>query len=168
MSGPLKKTGAPSLEELAASPAFPSEEQFMRGPVAVIECVEEIPCNPCESACPRGIIHVGEPITNLPRIDLEGCTACGSCVAACPGLAIYIKDYTYSESTATITFPYEYLPLPKVGDAVEVVDRHGEPVCEGTVLKVRAPKVYDRTALVTVEYPKAHFYEAISIKRLSR
>jgi len=168
MSGSLKKTGAPSLEELAASPAFPSEEQFKRGPVAVIECVEEIPCNPCESSCPRGVIRVGEPITNLPVIDLDGCVACGACVAACPGLAIYIKDYTYGPDTASISFPYEYLPLPKAGDVVEVVDRYGGTVCKGTVLKVRSPKAYDRTAVVTVEYPKEFFYEAISMKRLAR
>lgn len=164
MSG-LKKTGAPSLEELNASPAFPGEEQLRRGPIAVIECIEEIPCNPCETACPYGAITVGNPITNLPRIDLDKCIGCGSCVALCPGLAIYIKDYTHSETAASVSFPFEYLPLPQKGDAVTVAGRHGEPLCEGKVLRVVNSKRNNRTAVVTVEFPKAYFDDAITILR---
>ena len=44
----------------------PPEERMAKGRVAVIECVQEIPCNPCENACRLGAITIGEQITNLP------------------------------------------------------------------------------------------------------
>ena len=85
-------TGVPSKEELRQAPGVPSQERMRQGRVAVIECVQEIPCNPCESACRFQAIHIGEQITDLPRIDEEKCTGCGACVAACPGLAITVVD----------------------------------------------------------------------------
>lgn len=166
MEQSLKTTGAPSLEELYKSPAYPSKEQLRKGPIAIIECIEEIPCNPCEASCQRGAITIGESITNLPVMDFDKCIACGVCIAACPGLAIYIKDYTYSETTALLSFPYEYYPLPKVGDVVEAVDRHGKSVCPAKVIKVRNPKSNDHTAVITIEYPKEYFEEAVNMKRI--
>lgn len=165
MNCELKLKGAPSLEELKASPAFPTPEQLRRGPIAVIECIEEIPCNPCEAACPMHAIHIGTPITNLPRLDVEKCIGCGKCISACSGLAIYVKDYTYSKETCSISFPYEYLPLPAVGAVVEMVDRHGQVLCKGTVLKVNNAKSNDHTAVVTAEYPKTFFEDVVSMKR---
>jgi len=161
----LKTVGSPSIEELKGTSAFPKEDNYKNGPVAFIECIEEIPCNPCERACRRNAITIGNPITNLPRIDMEKCTGCGLCVAACPGLAIYIKDYTYSETTATISFPFEYLPLPEIGDQVILVNRLGEKVCEGKILKVSTLKINDCTAVITAEYPKEYFEQVISMKR---
>lgn len=162
----LKTTGAPTLEELHKSPAFPSHEQLRKGPIAIIECIEEIPCNPCESSCHKGAITIGESITNLPKIDFDKCIACGMCVSACPGLAIYIKDYTHNDTMASLSFPYEYYPLPNAGDKVEAVDRHGKFVCNAKVIKVRNPKYNDHTAIVTIEYPKEYFEEAINMKRI--
>lgn len=167
MKESLKTTGAPSLEELHNSPAFPTREQLRKGPIVIIECIEEIPCNPCEASCAQGAITIGENITNLPRIDFEKCIACGACIAACPGLAIYIKDYTYSDTMALLSFPYEYYPLPQVGTTVQAVDRHGNYVCNGKVIKVRNSKHNDHTAVVTIEYPKEFFEDAINIKRIA-
>jgi Predicted ATPase, RNase L inhibitor (RLI) homolog len=153
MSRGLAVDGFPSNEELKNAPGYPSEERFKRGPVAVIECVQEIPCNPCEIACPRKAIQVGVPITNLPGLDEEKCTGCGVCVARCPGLAIFVVDKTHSDAEAAVSFPYEYLPLPREGDVVPAVNRAGDVVCKGTVLRVSNPKKNDRTAVVTIAVP---------------
>lgn len=166
MNEGLKITGSPSSEELRKSPAFPNREDFLKRPIAVIECIEEIPCNPCETSCPRGAITVGKPITNLPQIDFEKCIGCGICTAACPGLAIYIKDFNYSEEEALITFPFEYVPLPKVGDIVTAAGRKGEEICSGKVVRINNAKGNNRTALVSIAYPKEYFDDVITIKRL--
>jgi ferredoxin len=109
-------TGIPSEQELQDSPGYPKPEDFEKGPIAVIECVQEIPCDPCETACRQGAIVVGEPITNLPYFDADKCTGCGLCIASCPGQAIFVVHLHYSDEESLVTFPFEYLPLPQVGD----------------------------------------------------
>ena len=52
----ILQNGFPSLEEIRAANGWPSEERFAKGPVAIAECVQEIPCNPCEAACPMHAI----------------------------------------------------------------------------------------------------------------
>jgi len=164
----LKTIGSPSLAELKDSPAFPKEKDYKKGPIAVIECIEEIPCNPCETSCPKGAIEVGNPITNLPRIDFERCVGCGICVAACPGLAIYVKDYNYSEEEALITFPFEYLPLPKVGDIVTLAGRRGEEICEGKITKINNAKANKNTTILSASFPKEYLLDVITMKRLKK
>lgn len=162
----LKISGIVSKEELQNRLGYPSREQFEKGPTVVIECMEEIPCNPCEMACPKQAIYVGEPITNLPMVAYEKCVACGMCISACPGLAIYMKDYTYSADKASISFPFEYYPLPQVGSTVEMVDRKGQVRCIGNIIKVVNGKVNKRTAVVTATYDKAFFDDVVNMKRL--
>ncbi|MGM0602424.1 MAG: 4Fe-4S binding protein [Bacillota bacterium] len=152
----LSDKGFLSTEELKKRGRYPSEERFKKGPVAVIECSQEIPCNPCESSCNFGAIGVGKPITNLPELDEEKCTGCGLCVAACPGLAIFIIDKTFSENLSTVSFPYEYPILPEKGDKVDAVDREGKYVCKGQVTKVITSKTFDKTPVVTISVPDKH------------
>jgi Fe-S-cluster-containing hydrogenase component 2 len=161
-------TGVPCAEELESSPGYPPREELERRPLAVIECVQEIPCNPCETACPTGAIIVGEPITNLPSLDTSKCTGCGLCLAICPGQAIFRVDLTYSSDQATVSFPYEFLPLPRKGDLVVAVDREGRLVCDAIVLRVLMPAAYDRTAVVTLVVPKEHGARVRSIRRINR
>ena len=161
-------TGIPSKEELAACPGVPSEERMAKGRVAVIECVQEIPCNPCENACRLGAITIGEQITDLPVLHEEKCTGCGMCVANCPGLAITIVDKAYSAREAVIEFPFEYLPLPEKGDTVDAVNRAGEVVCKGTVTSVKKLPAFAGTAVVGIAIPKEYADEVRSMKRLKR
>lgn len=162
----LENTGFLTIEELKAQTKYPSEERFLKGPVAVIECTHEIPCNPCEGSCKLGAICIGDPITNLPCLDDDKCMGCGVCVAQCPGLAIFIVDKTYSNTQGTVSFPYEYYPAPEKGQEIEAVDRSGKVVCTGTVVKIQNPKSYDRTPVVTIAVDKGMVEEVRSIKRL--
>jgi len=154
MAQGLSETGYISEEELRNSPGVPSEERRRRGAVAVIECVQDIPCNPCEAACNVDAISVGEDITNLPRLDGEKCVACQSCVPICPGQAIFMVDESLPEGRATVLMPYEFLPLPDEGETVTALDRSGEELGDATVTAVRKTERMDQTAMVTIEVPK--------------
>lgn len=154
------------MEELKESGRLPSDERYAKGPVAVIECVQEIPCNPCEAACRFGAIGVGTPITNLPVLDEGKCTGCGACIAHCSGLAIFVVDKTYSETEATVGFPHEYLPLPKKGDVVDAVNRGGQIVCKATVVRIVDNAKNDCTPVVTIAVPKEYADEVRGMVRL--
>jgi len=158
-------TGFLEYDELAEMQKMPTDERYAKGPVAVIECVQEIPCNPCEAACKLGAIKIGEPITNLPILDGDKCIGCGICVAKCSGLAIFIVNKVYSATTATIAFPYEYSPTPDVGLVVEAVNRRGKMICDGKVVKVMNPLSFDHTPVVTIEIPKEYADEVRSMRR---
>ncbi|ADY12942.1 NADH-quinone oxidoreductase subunit I [Sphaerochaeta globosa] len=166
--GRLKTTGAASLAELHATKEYILPDERMKHPVAVIECIEAIPCNPCETACPVHAITVGSEITNLPVIDIEKCTGCGLCVAACPGLAIYLKQKNYTTDLSFIAFPFEYVPLPEAGQTVNMVNRYGQVVCEGTVIKVVTIKRFNRTAIIHASYPVKQYEHVVNMQRLAR
>jgi Fe-S-cluster-containing hydrogenase component 2 len=151
--------------ELEEKQELPTLERYAKGPVAIIECVQEIPCNPCEAACKFGALKVGTPITNIPVLDGDKCTGCGICVANCSGLCIFIVDKSYDDKLAKVSFPHEYYPLPKKEDVVEAVNRKGEYVCNGIVTKVLNPKSFDRTPVVTVEIPIEFSDEVRGMKR---
>lgn len=160
--------GFPDAAERRATPGYPSEEDLARKGCAVIECVQEIPCNPCETVCPYHAIEVGQPITNLPALSAEACRGCGLCVAACPGQAIFLVDKTYRPGEALVGFPYEYLPLPKVGDTVTAVDRTGKEVGPAKVVRVVLTKQSDRTPVVYLAVPVEATDEVRSMRRLGK
>ncbi len=158
--------GFPSEDELYQIPGMPSNECIKKGPVVCIECAQEIPCNPCEEACPYGAISVGKPITNLPKLDEDKCIGCGTCIAACPGLAIFVING--AKESAEVSFPFEYYPLPNKGDEVDCVDRAGNTVVKGKIIRITKPPKYDATAVITVEVPTEYIKTVRSIKRLGR
>ena len=165
MNRGVKFTGVPSMKEIKGCSGTPSEERFEKGPVVSIECVQKIPCNPCEAACPFGAIEVGSSITNLPKLDEEKCVGCGICIPKCPGLAIFKIHKNYSEKTSMVEFPFEYLPHPEKGDQVPCGDRFGKYIADGKVLSVKNDKKNDGTTLISVEIPKEHFMEIRTIYR---
>ncbi len=132
----------------------PSRERLARAPVAVIECVENIPCNPCVTACPKGAITIEGDINDTPVVDFEKCNGCGLCLSACPGLAIFVIDVSGAGDTATVTVPYEFLPLPRVGETVTALDREGRSVCHARITRVLATEALDRTPIISLEVPK--------------
>ncbi len=154
MSQGLLKKGYLSREELENSPGVPSGARRERGSVAVIECVQDIPCNPCETSCKAEAITVGEDITNLPRLDEEKCIGCRTCIPICPGQAIFMVDESLPDGRAAVTMPYEFLPLPEEGEVVTALDRSGAELGDATVTAARKTERMDRTALVTIEVPR--------------
>ncbi|MGC6176602.1 FAD-dependent oxidoreductase [Lacrimispora sp. 38-1] len=132
----------------------------------VMECTQNIPCNPCQDACPRKCIKIGETITSLPVIDEENtCSGCGMCVASCSGQAIFLLNEEYEPGYASITLPYEFLPLPVKGDTGTALDRSGKEVCQAEIIEVKTLKAFDHTSLLTMKVPvdmaiKARFYKS--------
>ena len=134
---------------------FPCAVSHTPGVHPVIECTQNIPCNPCQDACRFGCIRVGETITSLPQIREDTkCVGCGMCVANCSGQAIFLVDEDYDESHASITIPYEFLPLPEKGAAGTALSRSGDRLCRAVVSDVRSVKAMDHTNLVTMLVPK--------------
>ncbi len=121
----------------------------------VIECTQNIPCNPCQDACKHGCIQVGETITALPEINSEvNCVGCGMCIAACPGQAIFLVDDDYDDENAAVTIPYEFYPYPEVGTKGIALGRDGKAVCKAEVVFCKTNPAMDHTALLTIKVPK--------------
>ncbi len=159
----FEKTGVAAPEMVLEK--FPSVERINRGPVAVVECYQKIPCNPCQTACPLGAIEIGDDINNIPRRDEALCGGCGLCVSKCPGLAIMIVDGSKSPDSVEFRIPYEFLPLPAAGESVLGLDRAGRPLCRAKVLKVMNPPSFDRTPVVTLEVERKYLYEFRNFRR---
>ncbi|HAU84662.1 MAG TPA: pyridine nucleotide-disulfide oxidoreductase [Lachnospiraceae bacterium] len=132
----------------------------------VMECTQNIPCNPCQDACPKGCISIGSNITSLPIVvDGSECINCGMCVASCSGQAIFLVDEDCGDGTATVTIPYEFLPLPEAGRKGNALGRNGKKICDAEVVSVKSIKAYDKTSLLTMRVPteyamKARFFQA--------
>ena len=88
-------------------------------------------------------------INDIPNIDYDKCTGCRRCVGICPGLAIFVVKTI--DSKALITLPYEFLPVPNVGDIVTAMDRQGNPKGPAKVVKVNKS---EKTTVLTIEVDK--------------
>ena len=153
----LLKHGFVSDDEIGRFPGVTHQT----GIHPVIECTQNIPCNPCQDACPKHCIKIGSKITALPAADPEvKCTGCGMCVASCSGQAIFLVNEDCGDGTAEITLPYEFLPLPKQGDKGKALSRSGKPVCDAEVVGVRSAKAFDCTNLLTMKVPKEFAMQA--------
>ena len=132
-----------------------------KGVHPVIECTQNIPCNPCQDACPKKCISIGSNITSLPIVVKDSeCINCGMCVASCSGQAIFLVDEDCGDGTATVTLPYEFLPLPKEGEKGIALGRDGNEVCKAEVVSVKSAKAFDKTNLLTMRVPKEYAMKA--------
>ena len=148
-----EKTGILSKKDLQ----IPSETQLEKG-VAILECIQEIPCNPCVDSCPVHAISMKD-INAPPVNDFEKCIGCTKCVAVCPGLAIFVVKVI--DKKAWVTLPYELLPAPKLGDSVDALDRTGAVRGKAIVKKVIKK---GKTMVVTIEVDRGVAMDIRNIK----
>ena len=148
-----EKTGVLSIKDLE----LPSKKQLEKG-VAILECIQDIPCNPCVDVCPVNAISMKD-INALPIVDYDKCIGCRKCVGICPGLAIFVVKV--ENDKALITLPYEFLPVPEVGDTVQALDREGNIKDRGLVKRVFKK---NKTKVITVEVSKDLAMEVRNIR----
>ncbi len=130
----------------------------------IINCVQEIPCNPCSTVCPVHSINMkGDPIMGIPEFS-DKCIGCNQCVLVCPGLAITLVDYRKDKNNPIITLPYEVSNY-KVSkdDVVECVDFDGNIVGTFKVYQV-IENPSRKTQLVKLQVPKAVAKAIVSFK----
>ena len=162
--GEIKKEWYDTAEILKSRPGLTTPEEYPAeesGVFPLLHCVQEIPCDPCTTVCPRDLIHIhSDDIRCLPCFEVpdpaKGCTGCEKCVTICPGLAVSLVDYRKDPEFPTVTLPYEFLKDSiETGDRVTVRDTEGCELGEVEVTGVRAIKANDRTVLVKLKTPKA-------------
>lgn len=155
----LDKNGVATPEQVRSR--FPEENQ-LRKPKAILECYEDIPCNPCSTSCPFHAIEIGEDINKQPRLLIDLCTGCGICVTSCPGLAIMTAEIRLDR--AVFKIPYEMLPIPKEKEILQGIDRNGTVICDALIEKVMVNAKQDKTLLVTVSVDKKYLYDFVTVR----
>jgi ferredoxin len=109
---------------------------------------------------------MGNNITELPRVCKEAvCVGCGLCVSACPGQAVFLINANFEPGYSSVSLPYEFLPLPVVGEEGEALDRSGKPVCRAKIVGVNTSSAFDKTTVLTMKIPsdmaeKARFFKS--------
>ncbi|MCL1975489.1 MAG: 4Fe-4S binding protein [Firmicutes bacterium] len=158
----LINDGIPTKDDL--DKIYPSPERLAKGPVAIVECFQEIPCNPCIKACKQGAITMPRDINDLPLVDVELCNGCGLCISRCPGLAIFVVDKTYSEDMALVKLPFEYVPIPKAGQYAVALDRAGQDLGWCEVKKVISGGKKNMTYTISLAVPQEKAMEVRNIR----
>ena len=182
----LLSDGIPTKADLEA--IYPPDERMAKGPVAIVECFQEIPCNPCVKACRRGAITMphnaespkpGSPapqkqaqgehppqssINDLPVVDAELCNGCGLCISLCPGLAIFVVDKAWSDDRALVKLPFEYVPVPEQGQYAAGLDRAGRELGWFEVVKVTSGGKKNMTWTISLAVPRSLAMEVRCIR----
>jgi|YelNatPaOPRAMG01_1025707.scaffolds.fasta_scaffold05028_7 Fe-S-cluster-containing hydrogenase component 2 len=159
----IEVDGVPTIENLKTS--MPTEERMRKKAVAMHECYQDIPCDPCVHSCPTKAITM-QTLVSTPVINHDLCNGCGLCVAACPGIAIFLLEL--KEDRGFITLAYEFLPLPEPGEIVDGLNRYGKVACEAKVERVYSLPGIDRktkTSLVRISVPKEYLMEVRFFRR---
>jgi len=148
----LAQTGIPTAVDIAG--VTPSQERMTSGPVAIAECFQNIPCDPCYHSCKRQAIKAFKDLNDRPQIDHNQCNGCGMCLQRCPGMAIFVIDKNYSNTESLVKLPYEYLPLPLEEETVVAINRAGQRVGRAKVVKVQHGARFDGTSVVWLAVPQ--------------
>lgn len=135
-----------------------SEERPPGEVFPVLHCRQEIPCDPCASICPLGLIGISpEDIRSLPayeRHEDKVCIGCERCVAVCPGLAITLVDFRKDHAFPTVSIPLEFSEdYIHIGDEVPVTDAEGNLLGKYPVVRIRTLREFSGTRIVRVRVP---------------
>lgn len=139
--------------------------ELKEGIFPLFHCNQEIPCNPCTSVCPQGLIHTEDDlITHLPFFTGEKeCIGCARCVAVCPGLAVTLIDFR-KEGDPVVTFPFEIgTKMLEKGEKVTVLSDEGS-LGQFEVQKARILKQFPKTQLISIKLPQEIAKQAVNIR----
>ncbi|MFO8164336.1 MAG: FAD-dependent oxidoreductase [Thermodesulfobacteriota bacterium] len=127
-----------------------------KGITPVFHCTQEIPCNPCVSVCPKGVIAIpGDSLLGKPRIVKDDCIGCNKCVLICPGLAISLADYRDDPNNPVVSLAYEvYNHEYTKGDQALLTDYEGNPLQEAEIIDIVINKASRKTQIIKVKVPK--------------
>lgn len=122
------------------------------GVFPVIHCMQEIPCNPCMTSCPKNLIGTrGHPILGIPEYG-DGCIGCEKCVSICPGLAITLVDCRKNPQRPLVTLPFELDSSGmRAGIELDLVDWEGVFLGKGILVQTREVPGGRRTVLLRIE-----------------
>ena len=129
-------------------PYHPPEKR--EGVFPVLHCSQEIPCNPCMTICPKGLIGTtGHPVMGLPEFHGK-CVGCEQCVAVCPGLAITLVDFRKEKPLVTLPFELGEWLLEK-GREVTVTGWEGSELGKAVIASWKRSADFPDTILLRLE-----------------
>ncbi len=141
----------PGVAEVPDYNSFPEENI-----IPVLHCAQEIPCNPCVSVCPKGVIAIPDgSLLGKPQIANNTCIGCNKCVFICPGLAISLVDYRKDQDNPVVSLAYEVCNYEyKKGDPVLLTDYEGNPLQKAIVIDTVINRASRKTQIIKVRVPK--------------
>jgi ferredoxin len=126
-----KWTAGPSIRAIREFPGVPRQEQAKRT-VASIECVEDVECSICQTACPDSAIQISRDQGRF--LDESRCTSCGKCLDACPAKIPVLIQELEGHPTAQLTLTYRGRHPFRQNELAVLLNRRGEVLGSGKVL----------------------------------
>jgi Fe-S-cluster-containing hydrogenase component 2 len=160
MTESYETSGYFSEEELKQH--VPPKELLKKKKAAIVECLQQIPCNACLDACKSEAVSKAD-INDPPKVDWGKCNSCLQCIRECPGLAMFVLSI--KEGKAQISIPWEMPYVPKKDEVVDVLNRKGEKIGTGKIVRVIPPIKDNKTWIVTFETDEGLIMKARNFRR---